>query len=370
MTTPARVQTATSGLVKTYAGPRSVCALDGASLSVKRGTVAAVLGASGCGKSTLLRVIAGVEQPDAGTVHIAGEEVEGPSVRVPPERRRVGLVPQAGVLFPHLDVAGNIGFGLRTLARDARRARVAAMLDLVGLAGYERRRPNELSGGQQQRVALARALAPNPAVVLLDEPFSALDAGLRTTIRSDVATMLREAEATALLVTHDQSEAFTLADTVAVMSQGRIVQHAVPEVVYNRSANLWTAQLVGASVVIPGTYRSSPAPSVDCVFGRLGVHMPPEVSTGDAVVVLIRPEQLRPVADPSPSSVGAEVVSCRFGGVETDVVLRIDGYEIATRVPSALWPTSIAESVHIDVMGMVQAFPVNMPANGSVAVHE
>ena len=176
---------------------------------------------------------------------------------MPPERRGVGIVPQEGALFPHLDVAANIGFGLRELGRGDRARRVAELLELVGLSGYERRRPHELSGGQQQRVAVARALAPRPAVVLLDEPFAALDTGLRATLRDDVGAALRAAATTAILVTHDQAEALTMADIVSVMREGAIVQSDVPEDLYLRPVDLATARFIGDVVVLPGTLNGN-----------------------------------------------------------------------------------------------------------------
>ncbi|MET0711925.1 MAG: ABC transporter ATP-binding protein, partial [Jiangellaceae bacterium] len=194
------------GLEKSFG---SVRVLDELDLVVPAGRLAAVLGPSGCGKTTLLRVIAGFESADRGTVVLHGAQVAGPGVHVPPERRRVGVVPQEGALFPHLTVAGNVGFGLTRAERRA--GRIGELLDLVGLGGFGHRMPYELSGGQQQRIALARALAPEPALVLLDEPFNALDTGLRAAIREDVRSALRAAGATAVLVTHDQEEALSMA---------------------------------------------------------------------------------------------------------------------------------------------------------------
>jgi iron(III) transport system ATP-binding protein len=209
-----------------HAGHPGVAVLRGVDLHVPGGALAAVLGGSGCGKTTLLRVVAGFHPLDAGTVRLGGRLVAGDGVDMAPERRRVGLVPQEGALFGHLTVAGNVGFGLDRAAR--RGGRVQEMLELVGLPGYERRMPAELSGGQQQRVALARALAPSPDVVLLDEPFTALDAGLRSEVRDEVRAALRRAGTTAVLVTHDQQEALGCADVVAVLRDGRVVQAAGP----------------------------------------------------------------------------------------------------------------------------------------------
>ena len=212
-----------AGLTKFFG---STLAVDAVDLEVAAGGFLALLGPSGCGKSTTLRLIAGFEAPDAGSVWIGGQLVADPKRMTPPERRHVGMVFQEGALFPHLTVAANIGYGLA--ARAQRNKRVDDLLELVGLPGIGNRMPHELSGGQQQRVALARALAPEPTVVLLDEPFSSLDAGLRARLRLEVRAILRQAGATAISVTHDQDEAFSLADEVAVMWQGRIVQRSTP----------------------------------------------------------------------------------------------------------------------------------------------
>ena len=200
------------------------------------GSLAAVLGPSGCGKTTLLRIIAGFLRADAGTVTVGGRTLSGPGVHLPPERRRIGIVPQEGALFPHLSVARNISFGLTGLDR-ARSRRTEEMLGLVGLAGYGDRMPHELSGGQQQRIALARALAPEPQLVLLDEPFNALDSALRAGVRADVRAALRATGATAVLVTHDQQDAFT-ADLVAVVRDGRVAQCDTPQELYRHPADL------------------------------------------------------------------------------------------------------------------------------------
>jgi iron(III) transport system ATP-binding protein len=264
------------GVEKAFGRTRAVA---GASLRVGSGELVALLGPSGSGKTTLLRVIAGFEEPDAGRVAIAGRPVAGDGAWVEPEHRRIGMVFQDGALFPHLTVAGNIGFGAE------RRERVAECLELVGLADRAGDYPHELSGGERQRVALARALAADPEVVLLDEPFAALDAGLRESLRQEVTGILRAAGTSALLVTHDQAEALSLAGTVAVMRHGRIEQVGTPEEIYDRPGSRWLAEFLGDADVLPGTAHDG---VVDCELGRFGV--PPELA-GD-VHVVIRPESV------------------------------------------------------------------------------
>jgi iron(III) transport system ATP-binding protein len=260
--------------------------LHGVDLDVPARELTAILGPSGCGKTTLLRLIAGFLDPDSGTIAFGDKEVFRPGRSVPPQRRRVGYVPQEGALFPHLDVAGNITFGM---ARSARRqgTRVAELLDLVGLPfAVSTRLPHELSGGQQQRVALARALAPSPSVVLLDEPFASLDAGLREGTGRAVADALRAAGATGILVTHDQGEALSLADQVAVMRDGRLAQVGTPRQVYDAPADLDVARFVGGAVVLPAVVSGAGATSV---LGTLSVA--DGVAQGP-VEVLVRPEQI------------------------------------------------------------------------------
>ncbi len=221
-----------TGLDKAFGAQPVLAGLD---LEVPAGSLTAILGPSGSGKTTLLRLLAGFERADAGTIGIGGVLVDGPGVHLPPERRRIGYVPQEGSLFPHLTVAGNVGFGLPARqhgARQRRGGKVEALLETVGLAGFGLRYPHQLSGGQQQRVALARALAIEPAVVLLDEPFASLDAHLRASVRADVQEIFRRAGTTAVLVTHDQDEALSVADRVAALRDGRIAQCAPPEDLY------------------------------------------------------------------------------------------------------------------------------------------
>ncbi len=254
-------------------------AVDGASLQVPEGELVALLGPSGSGKTTLLRVLAGFETPDGGRVEIGGRHVAGDGVWVEPEHRRIGMVFQDGALFPHLTVHGNVAFG----ATSADRA--TESLALVGLADRGKDFPHELSGGERQRIALARALAADPEVVLLDEPFASLDASLRDALRLQVRSILKAAGTSALLVTHDQAEALSLADTVAVMREGRIEQVGTPEEVYERPATRWLAEFLGEADVLPGTARGG---IVECELGRFGA---PAGLAGEVDVVL-RPESV------------------------------------------------------------------------------
>ncbi|MER6998766.1 ABC transporter ATP-binding protein [Streptomyces sp. NPDC000410] len=319
-----------SGVVKAYGAGAPV--LDGLDLTVPGGFLAAVLGPSGCGKTTLLRVIAGFLKADAGTVTVAGRLLGGPGVHLPPERRRIGIVPQEGALFPHLSVARNIAFGLTDRDRATRRGRVEEMLELVGLAGYGARMPHALSGGQQQRVALARALAPGPQLVLLDEPFSALDTGLRESVRAEVRAVLRDSGATGLLVTHDQQEALSTADLVAVLRDGRVAQCATPEELYHRPVDPWLASFVGDAVLVPGTADELMATTA---LGHIPLAAAPE-GLRDGLV-LLRPEQLR-LADPEAADAEGVVTEVRFFGHDALVTVAVDGLEqpIGIRTPSPL----------------------------------
>ena len=309
--------------------------LDDLSLDVRSGEILAVLGASGSGKTTLLRALAGFLRPQAGSISFGDTVVVDPVSWVPPEKRRVGIVPQEGALFPHLDVAGNVGFGLPRRSEE----RIAAMLDLVGLPGAQQARPQELSGGQQQRVALARALAPEPDVLCLDEPFSALDATLRSRLRSDVRDVLGTIGTTTILVTHDQEEALSLADRVAVVREGRIVQVDAPERLYEQPADLPTAQFVGEAVELPATVVEDGL--VDCALGPVRV---PGARRDQRGTLVLRPEQLaivddRPVADAPAAGAAGVVRDCSYHG--HDSVLRVllaDGLEVGVRVPGSRAP--------------------------------
>ena len=340
------------GLELTYPGRPPVSALRSVDLDVADGTLLAVLGPSGCGKTSLLRTLAGVERPDAGEIRVGDRTLDGPGTHLPPERRAVGLVPQEGALFPHLDVAGNIGFGLRSLGRAERSERIEELLALVGLPGTGGRRPHQLSGGQQQRVALARDLAPRPEVVLLDEPFSALDTGLRAELREEVAATLRAAGTTAVLVTHDQVEAMTVADALAVMHDGRIVQVGPPDEVYRRPVDEWTARFLGDAVVLPGERSGAVA---TCALGRLALADGFAHHDGTAVAVFCRPEQLRRSTPAEPGATAATVTSLRFLGPDALVGLALGDGEVSARWPSGDLP-AVGDAVHVAVAGPALAF--------------
>ena len=263
------------------------------SFQLRKGQLLALLGPSGCGKTTTLRLIAGFETPDTGSIEIGGRVVAGPGAYVPPEKRRVGMVFQEYALFPHLSVEQNVRFGLDTSREDKGR-RVGEVLELVGLGGLDKRMPHELSGGQQQRVALARALAPEPDLILLDEPFSNLDAGLRLRVRAEVRSILKQANATAVFVTHDQEEAMSLVDQVAVMLEGTVRQVASPRHLYYQPACREVAAFIGDSNFLPGQALDR---SVEVEIGRLET----QVDYTGPVEVLIRPESvaLRPASQES-----------------------------------------------------------------------
>jgi iron(III) transport system ATP-binding protein len=307
------------GVTKRFGG---VAAVEGASLCVERGQVVALLGPSGCGKTTLLRLIAGFAHPDAGTVEVASRAVAGPGTWIPPEQRRVGMVFQDYALFPHLDVAANVGFGL---PRRTRTSRVAELLSVVGLDDLGRRYPHELSGGQQQRVALARALAPAPELVLLDEPWSNVDPFLRESLRAEVASIIRPLGVTVLLVTHDREEAFSLADRIALMRDGAIVQEGTSEEIYFSPASRWAAEFVGAANVLTGRVEDG------LIQTSVGAFPANGASARASTQVLVRPELLELEPDPAGA---AEVVGREFRGHDVFYRLLLDGDELVSHRPS------------------------------------
>jgi iron(III) transport system ATP-binding protein len=302
------------GVHKAFGAVEAVAGVD---LVVPAGSLTAVLGPSGCGKTTLLRLVAGFERPDAGAIAIGARPVAGDGAYVAPERRRVGMVFQDYALFPHLDVAGNVAYAL---GRRPDRARVEALLELVGLGGLGARRPHELSGGQQQRVALARALAVRPEVVLLDEPFSNLDAVLRAQVRGELRRILKESGVSGLLVTHDQEEALSLADRVAIMRAGAVVQAGTPEEVYLAPVSSWVASFLGAVDVLPGVAAEG------VVETELGIVHDGAHHSG-AVDVLVRPEALGLGSrhDAGPDAVSVLVVEREYYGHDQMLVVELEG---------------------------------------------
>ncbi|MER6526021.1 ABC transporter ATP-binding protein [Streptomyces sp. NPDC001508] len=300
-------------------------ALDGLDLTVRQGEFLALLGPSGCGKTTALRMLAGFEHPDAGAVLVDGEDI----TRVPAHRRDAGMVFQSYSLFPHLDALDNVAFGLRMrgVRTAERRSRAAELLELVGLADKGQRFPHQLSGGQQQRIALARALALRPRVLLLDEPLSALDAKVRLTLREEIRRLQQELGITTLFVTHDQEEALSVADRVAVMRAGRLEQCAAPAELYGRPATAFVAEFVGTMSRIPGTLADE---RVQVLGQRLPVDGTAPAAT--EVDVLVRPEAVRVRADEAGT---ARVAATAFLGAVVRVTVRLaDGTEAKADLPA------------------------------------
>ena len=336
------------------AGEAPTTVLEDIDLDVDPGGFLAVLGPSGCGKTTLLRVVAGLHPARSGRVELAGRVVVDGPRGVPPEQRRIGLVPQEASLFPHRDVAANVAFGLRSrrpgvqrASRAQRETRVAQMLELVGLPDLGGRLPHELSGGQRQRVALARALAPGPALVLLDEPFGALDATLRVELRTEVRAILRETGTTTVLVTHDQDEALSTADQVVVLRDGRIVQQDTPDALYAGPVDAWVARFVGDCTILPGTSDGR------MVRFELGA-VPAEAPQGP-VDVVVRPEQV--LVGAGPQGVQGVVAGREFFGHDTLYHLELTtGTRLLARLTGS-GSHDVGTTVSVGVTGRVQVLP-------------
>ena len=348
------------GVTKRYG---ELTALDDVSLELEAGTMLALLGPSGCGKTTALRLISGFERPDAGSVEVSGRRVASATSMVPPERRRIGLVFQDLALFPHLSVRQNVAYGIR---RDPDHAvRTDELLEMVGLAGDGARMPHELSGGMQQRVALARALAPRPDVLLLDEPFSSLDQAMRTQLRVEVRQILREARQSAIFVTHDQGEALTVADKVAVMTRGKVLQVAPPEIIYAEPATPYVATFVGVSNLV------SAKVDADVAMTRFG----PVRLIGDNdrrpqghALCLLRPEHfsIAEAPDGPASAAGWEVIDRRFSGSEILLELRAaDGERLWVEAGSRVRHLGLGDQVEV-TMREVESVAFGRRGAGSI----
>jgi len=358
---------AVRGVHKTFArsgrGHRSV-ALAGVDLEVAPGSFAAILGPSGSGKTTLLRCIAGFERPDTGTITLDGRVLDGPGARhEPPYSRRVGIVPQESALFPHLSVAQNIAFGLKGRSRHARRARVDELLELIDMTGYGNRRPHQLSGGQQQRVALARALAPEPQLVLLDEPFSALDAQLRDELREEVRRLLARVGATAVLVTHDQDEALTLADHLVVLRSGHVVAAGDPHDLYDHPPDVETARFLGSAAILRGRVRRSDDRLVaECALGSVPLRGWGETGPGTCCV-MARPEHLA-IAHAAAGAGHGNVERVAYRGSDTLVTVRLhEGPTVTAMTPGEV-RYAPGDEVDVSVLCPLSAYPSTPPSVG------
>lgn len=305
-------------LGKTYRGNSSAAVAD-ASFDVAEGTILGLVGESGSGKTTLLRMIAGLETPGTGTIQLDGRVLSSPARVVEPEHRGIGLVFQHHALFPHLTVERNIGFGIHRLPRAERKSRIASLLELTRLQGKEKRFPHELSGGERQRVALARALAPEPRLLLLDEPFSSLDARLRQNVRDETRAILKARGATAIFVTHDTSDALAVSDQMVILRGGVIQQIGAPQEVYHAPANAYVASFLGTCNFLP--FHSLDHPSGARILCHVG---PPAPGSGGGGGLWVRPEdlELAPAGNGDARSLVGTVERVVFAGAHLDVVLR------------------------------------------------
>lgn len=324
--------------------------LDDLSFSLAEGQIAALLGPSGCGKTTLLRSIAGLIQPSDGTIRFGKQLVSLSSLVMPSHKRKIGYVPQEGALFPHLSVADNISFGLdrSVFTKDQIRQTTKEMLSLIGLQGYESRMPNQLSGGQQTRVALARALAIKPAIVLLDEPFSALDEALRDDLRSDVINLLRASKTTAILVTHDREEALVSADVVALMRAGKIVQQGSPEAVYSKPISPAIAVSTGDALVLDAQRLADGSTSY--LFNPAAVG-----ASSESGQIVIRPEEITLDRTISATSPKGRISKIDYYGHDAMVTVEVAGQSIKVRIPGP-FDFVVGEEVGVHHTGPVRFF--------------
>jgi iron(III) transport system ATP-binding protein len=324
--------------------------LDDLSFSLAEGHIAALLGPSGCGKTTLLRSIAGLIQPSDGTIRFGKQLVSLSSLVMPSHKRKIGYVPQEGALFPHLSVADNIAFGLdrSVFTKDQIRQTTKEMLSLIGLQGYESRMPNQLSGGQQTRVALARALAIKPAIVLLDEPFSALDEALRDDLRSDVINLLRASKTTAILVTHDREEALVSADVVALMRAGKIVQQGSPEAVYSKPISPAIAVSTGDALVLDAQRLADGSTSY--LFNPAAVG-----ASSESGQIVIRPEEITIDRTISATSPKGRISKIDYYGHDAMVTVEVAGQSIKVRIPGP-FDFLVGEEVGVHHTGPVRFF--------------
>lgn len=338
----------TTNLTKFYG---TTCAVQSIDLDVARGEFVTLLGPSGCGKTTTLRLLAGFEQPDGGAIHINGQPVAGDGGYLPAEKRRVGMVFQDYALFPHLNVSDNVAFGLKGSRKD-KDQRIEQMLSLVGLTEYANRMPYALSGGQQQRVALARALAPSPDILLLDEPFSNLDTALRAQVRAEVRDILRATNKTTIFVTHDQEEALSLSDKVAVIFNGRLHQYGAPSEIYTRPIDIHVAQFIGEANLIPAHASGNRAESPLGTVRLLGA------AQGD-VRLLIRPEMIH--LHPADEGLKALILWREYYGFNQRLGLRLeDGTELVARTDAQVVYRT-GQTVRVNVYAPLIAYEKSEP---------
>lgn len=357
-------------LAKKFAGAE---ALSGVNIEVQPGETVSLLGPSGCGKTTTLRCIAGFYRPETGSIAIDGRTVAGPKRWVPPEERRLSMVFQNYVLWPHMTAAKNIAFGMKIhgYRRDAIRSRVTELCGMLGLDGLEERFPHELSGGQQQRVAVARSLAVDPTLLLLDEPFSNLDARLRLAMRSEMKSLLDRLGTTALYVTHDQEEAMAVSDRIVLMDSGRIVEQGTPRALFESPRHVFTAKFFGCTTFLEGRLATEDGRTVlRCSAGSMTYEVPPGVrpDTDSDVVLAARPDSIE-VADHVESAgwMTARVLSSSYIGTAVEAQLSIGETEVQARVPAGQWIEGRADVSVRFIPGTVHILPIEKAAASAEA---